>query len=111
MISRTWHGIVPLKYKEQFLKHLDATGVKDTTALEGNMGAYVKVVEQNGYAHFFLCTIWDSFKSIISYAGENSEIAVTYPNDDKFDLVSDPIVIHQEIATAKNPFESYLGEK
>lgn len=46
MIARTWHGAVPLENKEAFLEYEYETGVKDTLAVEGNRGAYLKVVEQ-----------------------------------------------------------------
>jgi hypothetical protein len=104
MISRTWHGIVPTRFKDEFEIYLGKTGVGDATAIKGNSGAYVRIVEQGEYAHFFLCTIWDSLESIILYAGDNPTIAVTYPEDDKYGLISDPIFIHQEVASAKNPF-------
>ncbi len=105
MITRTWHGIVPIKFKDDFKIYLGETGVSDTTSIQGNRGAFVKVVEQGEYAHFFLCTVWDSMENIISYAGEHPQIAVTYPEDEKFGLISDPIVIHQEVAAVINPFE------
>lgn len=106
MISRTWHGLVPMKFKEKFEKYLEETGVKDTKAIQGCLAAFVKIVEQKEYAHFFLCTIWESMESIIEYAGQNPSIAVTYPEDDKYGLISDPIVIHLEISKVQNPFHS-----
>ena len=39
-----------------FEKYEYNTGVKDTLAVQGNRGAFLKVVEQGEYAHFFLCT-------------------------------------------------------
>ncbi|HBF36133.1 MAG TPA: hypothetical protein DDW50_02305 [Firmicutes bacterium] len=104
MITRTWHGIVPIQFKEGFELYLQKTGVSDTTAISGNLGAFVKIEEQGEYAHFFLCTIWDSMESIMAYAGPNPTIAVTYPKDGQYQLLSDPIVIHQQVATANNPF-------
>lgn len=105
MITRTWHGAVPIKFKDEFDTYLGQTGVSDTTSIKGNLGAFVKVVEQGNYAHFFLCTVWDSMESVILYAGKSPEIAVTYPEDERFGLISDPIVIHQEVAEVKNPFK------
>ncbi|MFD1136452.1 hypothetical protein [Paenibacillus urinalis] len=105
MISRTWHGVVPIQYKEAFHAYEYETGIKDTTAIPGNKGAYLKVIEQDEYAHFFLCTIWEDMESIVNYAGSNPKIAVTYPRDKELGLISDPIVILQEVNTAKNPFE------
>jgi hypothetical protein len=104
VISRTWHGIVPINMKTKFEQYEYETGVKDTTALKGNRGAFLKIVEQGEYAHFFLCTKWDSMESMKTYAGDNSSIAVTYPEDEKYGLISDPIVIIQEVADEKNPF-------
>jgi hypothetical protein len=104
MISRTWHGIVPIRMKDSFEKYEYETGVKDTTAIKGNKGAYLKIVEQGEYAHFFLCTKWDSMDSVISYAGNSPTIAVTYSEDEKYGLISDPIVILQEVSDTANPF-------
>ena len=108
MFSRTWHGIVPLKMRAAFEQYEYQTGVKDTLAIKGNRGAFLKIVEQGDEAHFFLCTKWDSMASMIAYAGQNPAIAVTYPEDEKYGLVSDPIVIIQEVVDDGDPF---LGGK
>lgn len=63
MYSRTWHGVVPIEYREGFEKYEYETGVKDT-----------------------------------------QEIAVDYPEDAKYHLISDPIVVIQEVVSAQNPF-------
>ncbi|MBP1903757.1 heme-degrading monooxygenase HmoA [Paenibacillus turicensis] len=104
MYSRTWHGMVPIEMKEAFEKYEFETGIKDTTAIPGNRGAFLKIVEQGQYAHFFLCTKWDSMESIIAYAGNEPTIAVTYPEDEKYGLISDPVVIIQEVLDDSNPF-------
>lgn len=104
MLSRTWHGLVPLDKKELFAEYLNSTGVKEATSINGNQGAYVHSVEQGEYAHFFLCTVWRSWDDIVQFAGNQPGIAVTYPEDMKYGLISDPIVIHQQVNTNKNPF-------
>ena len=104
MISRTWHGIVPIQMKDAFKKYEYETGVKDTTAIKGNRGAYLKIVEQGEYAHFFLCTKWDTMDSVVAYAGDKPTIAVIYPEDEKYGLISDPIVVLQEVSDIANPF-------
>ena len=80
MFSRTWHGVVPIEYRDGF--------------------------EQ--YAHFFLCTLWEDMESMMAYSGENPEIAVDYPEDEKYQLLSDPIVVIQEVVSDKNPFDSRI---
>ncbi len=105
MISRTWHGMVPIAMKDAFERYEYKTGVKHSKATKGNRGAYLKIVEQGDYAHFFLCTKWDTMDSVIAFAGDNPTTAVTYPEDDKYGLISDPIVILQEVEGSENPFE------
>lgn len=107
MISRTWHGLVPIEMREDFKSYLERTGVKDATSLPGNRGAFLKMVDQGSYTHFFLCTLWDKIEDIILYAGENPTVAVTYPEDEKYGLISDPIVIHQEVKHKQNPFSQF----
>lgn len=107
MISRTWHGIVPIEMKKEFKIYLEMTGVKDTISIPGNKGAFVKMVDQGNYTHFFLCTLWSKIEDVIQYAGENPTIAVTYPEDEKYGLLSDPIVIHQEVKSGQNPFSEF----
>lgn len=104
MISRTWHGIVPIENETLFEEYEYQTGVKDTLALPGNCGAFLKVVNQGLYTHFFLCTKWDTMESMVAYAGEHPTVAVTYEKDDVYGLISDPIVILQEVSDDKNPF-------
>ena len=107
LISRTWHGAVPLEHGDAFAMYLEKTGIQGSRSIPGNAAAYVHRVEQDGYSHFFLCTLWSSWGAIRAFAGETPEIAVTYSEDAKYDLISDPIVIHQEVNTDQNPFQSY----
>lgn len=102
--SRTWHGVVPIAYRDGFETYEYETGVKDTSSIAGNVGAYLKVVEQGNYAHFFLCTMWDSMESMRQYAGNRPEVAVEYPEDQKYQLISNPIVLIQEVTSNQNPF-------
>lgn len=46
MISRTWHGMVPLKMRDGFKKYEYETGIKDTLALAGNCGAFLKLLNK-----------------------------------------------------------------
>ncbi|MRT24651.1 hypothetical protein GJV14_11930 [Enterobacteriaceae bacterium RIT697] len=99
MIVRTWHGCVPLEHADSFATHLQLTGVKHSQGIEGNLGAEVKRVTQHDWEHFFLATYWTDIESIKAFAGENYHVAVTYPEDEKFSLLSDPYVFQHEVKT------------
>lgn len=97
MIVRTWHGCVPLRHRQGFAEHLHETGVAHAQATAGNCGAFVRQEVQGEYAHFFLATYWESLSAIKRFAGEQYQVAVTYPDDDVFALISDPYVFHHQV--------------
>ncbi len=109
LISRTWHGVVPHEHGDAFAIYLEKTGIQESRSIPGNVAAYVHRAEQEGRSHFFLCTLWRSWEAVRTFAGETPEIAVTYPEDARFGLISDPIVIHQEVNSDQNPFAAAPG--
>lgn len=88
MIVRTWHGCVPFKYAEGFASHLQKTGVEHSERTPGNLGAYVRRETQGEWEHFFLATYWKDLEAVKAFAGEQYQIAVTYPDDEQFELLS-----------------------
>ena len=85
MIVRTWHGCVPLQHAEGFARHLERTGVEHAQENQGE------------WAHFFLATYWQDLAAVKAFAGEDYHVAVTYPDDDAFELLSDPYVFQHEV--------------
>ncbi|MFZ1873261.1 MAG: hypothetical protein WAU54_10885 [Chania sp.] len=101
MIVRTWHGCVPVAYRQGFADHLAVTGVQHAESVAGNCGAFVRQEVQGEYAHFFLATFWESWQAIKCFAGDDYHVAVTYPDDDAFALISDPYVFHHQVEEVK----------
>lgn len=97
MIVRSWHGIVPAEKAEGFREYLLITGVAEAKTTIGNLGAYIHNQRQGEFEHFFMVSYWESMKAIKAFAGKEPHIAVTYPEDDQYELISDPIVLHHEI--------------
>ncbi|MBF7955951.1 hypothetical protein [Rahnella victoriana] len=97
MIVRTWHGCVPLKHAEGFAEHLQLTGVQHSQGIEGNSGALVKRVTQGEWEHFFLATYWQDIDAVKAFAGDDYHVAVTYQDDEQFELLSDPYVFQHEV--------------
>ena len=102
MIVRTWHGCVPLEHAEGFAKHLEKTGVEHSRSIPGNKGAFVRRESQGNWEHFFLATYWQVLDAVKAFAGENYHVAVTYPDDEEFELLSDPYVF-QHVVDAVSP--------
>ena len=97
MIVRTWHGCVPLEHAEGFAAHLEVTGVTHSKSIKGNQGAFVKRVTQGNWEHFFLATYWDDIKAVKAFAGDDYLVAVTYQDDERFGLLSDPYVFQHQV--------------
>lgn len=52
---------------------------------------------QGGWEHFFLATYWQDLQSVKTFAGESYHVAVTYPDDEEFELLSDPYVFQHVV--------------
>ncbi|EKT62003.1 hypothetical protein OOA_08931 [Providencia burhodogranariea DSM 19968] len=73
-----------------FAAYLQLTGIKHSQEIKGNLGAFVKQEIQAEWEHFFLAMYWTDIDSVKVFAGGNYHVAVIYPEDDKFCLLSDP---------------------
>jgi heme-degrading monooxygenase HmoA len=99
MIVRTWHGCVPLEHADGFAKHLQKTGIDHAKSIGGNCGAFVRRETQGTWEHFFLATYWEDINAVKAFAGESYHVAVTYPDDEQFELLSDPYVFQHTVDT------------
>jgi heme-degrading monooxygenase HmoA len=97
MIARTWHGRVPAAKADTYHEYLLRTGVGDYASTPGNRGVHVLRRVEGEVAHFLLITFWESWDAIRRFAGEDSERARYYPEDDDFLLEREPFVIHYEV--------------
>jgi heme-degrading monooxygenase HmoA len=97
MIARIWHGTTRPEKADSYLDYLNRTGMPDYQHTTGNLGAYVMRRIENGVAHFFTLTFWDSYDAIKRFAGKNYEKARYYPEDKDFLLEFEPNVEHFEV--------------
>ncbi len=97
MIVRTWHGCVPEALGEEFAVHLRRTGEDHARSVPGHLGVAVKRMAFRGWEHFFFATWWESLDAIKAFAGEEYQLAVHYPDDERFALVADPYVFHHTV--------------
>ncbi len=97
MIVRTWHGCVPLQHAEGFARQPRADRRGTRSEHRRQPGALVRQENQGEWAHFFLATYWQDLAAVKAFAGEDYHVAVTYPDDDAFELLSDPYVFQHEV--------------
>jgi heme-degrading monooxygenase HmoA len=99
VISRSWHGAVPSHLGDAFDQHFRSDVIAGIAARSGNLGVFVKRQVYGGYDHFFLISYWDTWDSIRAFAGDEPYVAVHYPDDERFGLIADPLVLHQRCGT------------
>ena len=99
MIVRTWRGRVPLVHAEDFHAHLRMTGVADYRRQAECVEIRLWRRDEAGSALFTLVSTWTSMSAIRGYAGDSPDIAVLYPDDDRFELVPDRHVEHHDLVS------------
>lgn len=99
MIVRMWSGSVPLKRADDFLRHLELTGLADYRQYSDCLAAEIWLRRSGDRAHFTLVSRWRSCDAITAYAGPKWERAVLYPGDEAFGLQPDLTVQHYELCS------------
>jgi heme-degrading monooxygenase HmoA len=100
VIARIWRGRTPAGKADAYHRYLEATGLKEYRASEGNRGVYVFRRIEGDVAEFLLISLWDSLDAVRAFAGEDHERAVYYPEDDDYLLEREPTVSHYEVLEA-----------
>lgn len=97
MIGRIWTGRTRATDADAYYQYLLATGLRDYAATPGNRGVHVLRRIDGDVAEFTLITFWESWDAITAFAGPNPEVAVYYPEDDRFLLNKEPHVTHYDV--------------
>ena len=96
MITRIWHGKTKTEHSDEYLNYIEETGIKDYKAIEGNISAKILKRIDGNICHFMTVTEWDSFESMIKFAGKDYKKARYYPEDKQYLLDFEENVIHYE---------------
>ncbi len=97
MIAREWKCRVPLVHSEGFTAYLYETGIKDSSATPGYIGAQIFRRALHDRIELTLITYWNDLESIKAFAGEDIEQARLYPEDAVFELEPELTVQHYEV--------------
>lgn len=106
MIAREWKCLCPAKHRDGFLKHLQATGVAETSVLPGFCGYEIRERVCDGEVEVTLVTYWTSLADIKAFAGEDIGRAVLYPGDEVYEIVPETVVRHYAVVDAGRPVPS-----
>jgi len=97
VIARTWRCRCPLETREGFLRHLDATGVRECSALAGYLGHQVLERDLGDRVEITLVTYWRSMEDVTAFAGADPSLARLWPEDEAYAIESDLDVRHDMV--------------
>ena len=97
MIAREWKCRLPEANSDGFTGYLYETGIKDSSATSGYLGAQILRRSLNGKTELTLITYWDNLESIKAFVGDDISQARLYPEDEVYELEPDLSVQHYEV--------------
>jgi heme-degrading monooxygenase HmoA len=101
MITRVWHGRTALQNASSYLDFLLNKGTRGYLETRGILSVKVWKRLANDSCHFYTVTEWENIEAIKSFAGENYEKAVYYPEDSGILLEFEENVTHYETHQVK----------
>lgn len=97
-IMRSWRGWIQSEDRDRYRAYLEETGLNDYRATHGNLGAIVVFRDvADGRCEVRTLSWWESLADITSFAGDDIDAAVFYPEDDRFLVDRDTFVEHFEV--------------
>ena len=102
MIARIWRGAVRREDGDDYAAYMETTGLADYRSTPGNRTAIMLRRDAGDRAEFVMFTLWDSMEAIKAFAGDDPEAAVFYPEDDRFLVERDLVVMHYEATGAES---------
>jgi heme-degrading monooxygenase HmoA len=97
VIARIWKGWTRGSDTNEYVRYLLETGIKEYKATAGNRGAFILHRPRGGRTEFVMLSFWDSLDSVRTFAGDSTEQAIFYPEDDRFLVERETTVTHFEV--------------
>jgi heme-degrading monooxygenase HmoA len=103
MIAREWKGTVRRTDADVYADYIRRTGFTAYADTPGNRGAWLLRRDEGDRTEFVTLSLWDSVDAIRSFAGEDIEAAVLYPDDERYLIGGESTVTHYEVADHVEP--------
>jgi antibiotic biosynthesis monooxygenase (ABM) superfamily enzyme len=97
MIARVWRGVTRAEDAEEYARYIEASGLKTARAIPGNRGTLLLRRVDGDRAEFETVLLFDSLDDIRAFAGDDIEVAVFFPEDDRYLVEREPTVRHFEV--------------
>ncbi len=98
MIARTWRGWTRPEDAEEYAAYIAGTGLAEYAATSGNRGAYLLHRLDGDRVEFIAVSFWDTLDAVKAFAGDDIDVAVFYPEDDRYLISRETVAHHYEVA-------------
>src|SRR4051812_48194473 len=97
MIARIWRGAVARADGDEYEAYVDGTGFAAYGETPGNRGAWMLRRDRGDLTEFVTLSLWESLDAVKAFAGEDYDVAVLYPEDERFLVERDDTVAHYQV--------------
>ncbi|HEX7254889.1 MAG TPA: hypothetical protein VF236_03095 [Gaiellaceae bacterium] len=97
MIARVWKGAIRRADAAAYVEYMRQTGIPGYAETPGNRGVWMLRRDVDDRSEVVMFTLWDSLDAIKAFAGDDYEVAVFYPEDDRFLVERDLRATHYEV--------------
>jgi heme-degrading monooxygenase HmoA len=98
VILRRWVGRIRTADEAAYVAYVGGTGAGDYTHTQGNLGFQILLrALGDGTSEVTTLSWWASMEAVQGFAGDQPELALYYPDDDRFLLDRPPHVDHYRV--------------
>ena len=98
MIARIWRGRTRPEHADEYAEYVGETGVVHHRETSGNRGSMVFQRKVGEDVEILVVSLWESLDHVRDFAGEDPEVAVYFPEDEKYLLELEPKVRHYDVS-------------
>ena len=84
MIARIWRGAVRIEDADAYSTYMQGTGIPAYARTPGNHGVWMLRRDVGDRTQFVMITMWESIDAVKRFAGETYDVAVFYPEDERY---------------------------
>jgi len=103
MIARIWRGAVRPGDGDAYVAYIERTGIREYRETPGNIGAHMLRRDLPDRTEVITLSFWESMDAIRAFAGDDPEVAVYYPEDDRYLIERPANVEHYEVPVSFPP--------
>ena len=97
MIARVWRGATSAEDGEAYAAYIEESGTGPARELPGARGSLVLRRTVGDRTEFETIILFDSLDDVRAFAGDDLEVAVFFPEDDRYLVDRDLTVSHHEV--------------